>query len=46
MADIPEKRSSDAASFTYVGVDVFGPFVSKEDKKWVQALWCYFYMPC
>ena len=30
MADLPEERSSDAAPFTYVGMDMFGPFVTKK----------------
>ena len=38
MADLPEERSSDAAPFTYVGMDMFGPFVTKEDRK---ELKCY-----
>ena len=33
MADLPEKRSSDAAFFTYVCVDMIGPFIAKEGKK-------------
>ena len=32
MADLPEQRSSDPAPFTYVGVDMTGPFVTKESK--------------
>ena len=38
MADLPEERSSDAAPFTYVGMDMFGPFVTKEGRK---ELKCY-----
>ena len=30
MADLPEERSSDAAPFKYVGMDMFGPFVTKK----------------
>ena len=33
MADLPEERSSDAASFTYVGIDMFGSFVTIEGRK-------------
>ena len=33
MADLPEVRSTDAAPFTYVGMDMFGPFVTKEGRK-------------
>ena len=33
MADLPEERSSDAAPFKYVGMDMFGPFVTKEGRK-------------
>ena len=33
MADLPEVRSTDAAPFTYVGMDMFGPFVTKESRK-------------
>ena len=33
IADLPEERSSDAAPFTYVGMDMFGPFVNKEGRK-------------
>ena len=43
MANLPEERSSDAAPFTYVGMDMFGPFVTKEGRK---ELKCYLYMPC
>ena len=30
MADLPEERSSDAATFTYVGMDMFEPLVLKK----------------
>ena len=33
MTDLPEKRSSDAAPFTYICVDALGPFVSKDTKE-------------
>ena len=33
MADLPEERLIEAAPFTYVGVDVFGPFQIKEKRK-------------
>ena len=33
MADLPEERSSDATAFTYVGMDMFEPFVTKESRK-------------
>ena len=33
MADLPEERSSNAAPFTYVGMNMFGPFVTKEGRK-------------
>ena len=33
MADLPEERCSEAAPFTYTGVDMFGPFVIKEGRK-------------
>ena len=33
IADLPEERSSDEAPFTYVGMDTFGPFVTKEGRK-------------
>ena len=33
MADLPEKRSSDVAPFTYVGTDIFGSFVTKDSRK-------------
>ena len=33
MADLPKERSSDAAPFTYVGMDMFGPFVTKEGRE-------------
>ena len=32
MADLTKERSSDAAPFTYVGMDMFGPFVTKEGR--------------
>ena len=32
MADLPEERWSDAVYFTYVGIDMFGPFVTKEGR--------------
>ena len=38
MADVPEERSSDAVPFTYVGMDMFGPFATKEDRN---ELKCY-----
>ena len=38
MANLPEERSSDAAPFTYVGMDMFGLFVTKEGRK---ELKCY-----
>ena len=38
MAGVPEERSSDAVPFTYVGMDMFGPFVTKEDRN---ELKCY-----
>ena len=33
MTDLPKKRSSDVAHFTYVGMDIFGTFVAKERRK-------------
>ena len=33
IADLPEERSSDAAAFTFVGMDMFGSFVTKEGRK-------------
>ena len=36
MADLPEERCSEAAPFTYTGVDMFGPFVIKEGRKEIQ----------
>ena len=33
MADLPEERSSDAAPFTYVGMDMFWSFVTIECRK-------------
>ena len=33
MADLPEERCSEAAPFTYTGVDMFGPFVIKGGRK-------------
>ena len=33
MADPPEQISSDAAPFTYDGVDMIGPFVTKKSRK-------------
>ena len=33
MSDLPEERSSDAPPFTYVGIDMFGPFLIKEGRK-------------
>ena len=33
MGDLPEERSSDATPFTYVGMDMFEPFVTKETRK-------------
>ena len=33
MADLPEERVTEAAPFTYVGVDVFGPFTIKDGRK-------------
>ena len=36
MADLPAERSSDTTPFTYVGMDMFGPFVTKEGRKELQ----------
>ena len=33
MADFPKERSTDAAPFTYVGMDMFGYFVTKEGRE-------------
>ena len=33
MADLPEDRLTPAPPFTYVGVDYFGPYVTKESRK-------------
>ena len=33
MIDLPEERSSDAVLFTYVDMDMFGPFATKGDRK-------------
>ena len=33
MTDFPEGMSSDAAPFKYVGMDMFGPFVTIEGRK-------------
>ena len=33
MADLPEERSSDAAPFRYVGMDIFVPFVTEASRK-------------
>ena len=33
MADLPEERSSNAAPFSYVGMNMFGPFITKEGRK-------------
>ena len=33
MADLPSERCSEAAPFTYAGVDMFGPFLIKEGRK-------------
>ena len=33
MADLPEEKSSDTTPFIEVGMDVFGPFVTKEGRK-------------
>ena len=30
MADLPQKRCTEAAPFTYCGVDMFGPLIIKE----------------
>ena len=32
MADLPEKRCTEAAPFTYCSVDMFGPLVIKEKR--------------
>ena len=36
MAELPEDRLSEAPPFTYVGVDVFGPFNIKEGRKLIK----------
>ena len=33
MVDLPEERSSDAAPFRYVGMDIFVPFVTEASRK-------------
>ena len=33
MADLPEDRLTPAPPFTYVGMDYFGPYVTKEGRK-------------
>ena len=38
MADLPAERSSNTTPFIYVGMDMFGPFVTKEGRK---ELKCY-----
>ncbi len=33
MADLPEERTEASPTFTYCGIDCFGPFIVKEGRK-------------
>ena len=46
MADLPEVRVKSAPPFSYVGVDIFGPFVVKEGRKSVKRYGVLFICLC
>ena len=39
MGDLSEERLTAESTFSYCGLDMFGPFLGKESRK-IQTVWC------